>query len=56
MYPQSDKHIDFLNYFAESEILTDEYPLMKALLYFNLPFDAIIKTLREPKLIFKYDS
>jgi len=29
---------------------------MKALLYFNLPFDAIIKDLVKPKLIFKYDS
>jgi hypothetical protein len=44
-----------LNYFAESEILTDEYPLYKALLYFNLPFDSIIKDLVKPKLIFKHD-
>lgn len=29
---------------------------MKALLYFNLPFDAIIKDVLKPKLIFKYDS
>ena len=56
LYPQNDKQVTFLNYFAESEILTDEYPLMKALLYFNLPFDAIIKDLVKPKLIFKYDS
>ena len=44
-----------MNYFAESEILTDEYPLYKALLYFNLPFDSIIKDLVKPKLIFKHD-
>lgn len=56
LFPNSDKQNTFLNYFAESEILTDEYPLYKALLYFNLPFDSIIKELAKPKLIFKFDS
>jgi hypothetical protein len=33
----------YLNHFSASEILTDENQLFRALLYFNLPFDSIIK-------------
>jgi hypothetical protein len=44
-----------LNFFTDSKIFSQDYPLYKALLYFNLPFDAIIKDLVAPKLIFEYD-
>jgi hypothetical protein len=42
----------YLNFFSNSEILSDEMSLFKALLYFNLDFDTIIKNLLEPKNIF----
>jgi hypothetical protein len=54
-HPKDEKRDIFLNYFAQSEILTDEYPLFKALLYFNLPYESIIKDLLQPRIIFNYN-
>lgn len=48
------KKEQFLNFFSNSEILTDEHYLYKALLYFNLPYETIIRNMIEPKKIFEF--
>lgn len=40
--------------FVESNIL--EEPIHKALLYFNLPYDLIVKNVKKPRLLFEYEK
>jgi hypothetical protein len=44
----------YLNHFSSSDILTDENQLFRALLYFNLPFESIIKQNLVPTRTFDY--
>jgi len=53
-HDKDDKKDAYLNFFANSEILTEDLHLFKALLYFNLDYETIIKNVLEPKKIFDY--
>jgi len=50
---QSNKSNIWKNYFAESSILNE---VQRSLLYFNLPFDQIVKPQLAPRLLFKLDD
>lgn len=53
-HDKDDKKDAYLNFFPNSEILTEDLQLFKALLYFNLDYETIIKNVLEPKKIFEY--
>lgn len=40
--------------FAESNIL--EEPIHRALLYFNLPYDLIVKNVKKPRCLFDFEK
>ena len=50
---KEEKH-NYLNFFSQSEILTEDLQLFKALLYFNLPYEAIVSKQVEPNLMFSF--
>jgi hypothetical protein len=51
----SDNKQQFSEFFRESAILGEEL-LMRALLYFNLPFETIVKNQLQPERVFHYSS
>lgn len=49
-----DDSQNYLDFFSDSHILVEDMQMLRALLYFNLPYESIIKNQLKSEKLFHY--
>lgn len=49
-----DDSQSYLDFFSDSNILVEDMQMLRALLYFNLPYESIIKNQLKSEKLFHY--